>query len=274
MDRVLESLKKKLPFGDYRTFTIRYTGIEIRQNPHTYEIEIGQEAYIDSLQPISTKSLGSAGTPIRDVSLLRQCAGQLAWAAGSTRPDQAFLAPYLQGVQDKGTVSHITMFNKALREMKERRITIKFPSNVPIDQWRIICIGDAGHAKRANGDSQGGCDRKQAPMWLVDWASKKLKRVVKSSTAAETHAGINAMDAIEFFQSLLAETIQGITPRQFRLQVPKHTALLVVDSRGFYDAASKLSSASTSEEKKLEIDYAIARQAMKLQNIEILLDKQ
>ena len=42
-----------------------------------------------------------------------------------------------------------------------------------------------------------------------------------------------------------------------------------MDSRGFYDAASKLSSASTSEEKKLEIDYAIARQAMKLQNIEI-----
>ena len=260
MDRVLDSLKKKLPIGDYRTFTIRYTGIEIRQNPHTYEIEIGQEAYIDSLQPISTKSLGSAGTPIRDVSLLRQCAGQLAWAAGSTRPDQAFLASYLQGVQDKGTVSHITTFNKALREMKERRITIKFPSNVPIDQWRIICIGDAGHAKRANGDSQRGYplgltnpsmrDRKQAPMWLVDW-------------------GINAMDAIEFFQALLAETIHGITPKQFRLQVPKHTALLVVDSRGFYDAASKLSSASTSEEKKLEIDYAIARQAMKLQNIEI-----
>ena len=144
---------------------------------------------------------------------------------------------------------------------------------------RIICIGDAGHAKRANGDSQGGYllgltnpsmrDRKQAPMWLVDWASKKLKRVVKSSTAAETHAGINAMDAIEFFQALLAETIHGITPKQFRLQVPKHTALLVVDSRGFYDAASKFSSASTSEEKKLEIDYAIARQAMKLQNIEI-----
>ena len=26
---------------------------------------------------------------------------------------------------------------------KERRITIQFPSNVPIDQWRIICIGDA-----------------------------------------------------------------------------------------------------------------------------------
>lgn len=44
MDAVLTELRKKLPFGDYRTFTIRYTGIEIRQNPTTYAIEIGQEA--------------------------------------------------------------------------------------------------------------------------------------------------------------------------------------------------------------------------------------
>ena len=37
----------------------------------------------------------------------------------------------------------------------------------------------------------------------------------------------------------------------------------------FYDATSKLSSASTSQEKKLEIEYAIARDAMARQNIEI-----
>ena len=46
---------------------------------------------------------------------------------------------------------------------------------------------------------------------------KKLKRVVKSSTAAETHARINAMDAIDFFQALSAETIHGVTPKKFRL---------------------------------------------------------
>ncbi|CAL1152848.1 unnamed protein product [Cladocopium goreaui] len=179
----------------------------------------------------------------------------------------------------KLSVEDKAKFEVAMKKVHRYVMFLSYGS-VP-DSWHgpLGPHGDAGHAKRANGDSQGGYllgltnpsmrDRKQAPMWLVDWASKKLKRVVKSSTAAETHAGINAMDAIEFFQALLAETIHGITPKQFRLQVPKHTALLVVDSRGFYDAASKLSSASTSEEKKLEIDYAIARQAMKLQNIEI-----
>ena len=63
---------------------------------------------------------------MRDPSLLRRCAGQLAWAAGSTRPGKAFLASYLHGVQDKATVSHVELFNKALREMKERKIVMKF----------------------------------------------------------------------------------------------------------------------------------------------------
>ena len=120
MDAVLEKLRKCLPFGDFRTYTIRYTGIEIRQNPNTFAIEINQETYIDSLEPVSTKSLGSSGTPVRDPSLLRRCAGQLAWAAGSTRPDKAFLASYLQGIQDKATVSHVELYNKALREMKDK----------------------------------------------------------------------------------------------------------------------------------------------------------
>ena len=33
MDHVLQNFRKQLPFGDFRTHTIRYTGIEIRQNP-------------------------------------------------------------------------------------------------------------------------------------------------------------------------------------------------------------------------------------------------
>ena len=57
MDQVLKDLKKKLPFGDYRTYTIRYTGIEIRQCPNTHAIELGQEAYIDALEPVCTKAL-------------------------------------------------------------------------------------------------------------------------------------------------------------------------------------------------------------------------
>ena len=128
MEAILTKLRAKLPFGDYRIFTIRYTGIEIRQCPKTYEIEIGQETYIDAVECVQTKPLGVASTPLPDKFLLRTCAGQLAWVSNATRPDQAFLSSYLQGVQDKGLVSHVALYNKGIREMKEKKVCLRSPA--------------------------------------------------------------------------------------------------------------------------------------------------
>ena len=278
MDAVLTKLRAKLPFGDYRAYIIRYTGIEIRQNPATFEIDIGQEAYIDALECVQTKPLGVASAPLPDKSLLRTCAGQLAWVTSSTRPDQAFLASYLQGVQDKGLVSHVHLYNKGIREMKEHKVCLRFPSTVPVEDWRLICISDAGWATRENGDSQGGyllllaeskmLKRERARCWLVDWSSKKMKRMVRSSVAAETLAGQNGLDATELFQALLEETLHGIAPKQFREMTPKHEAALVIDSKGFYDAiARSCCSQAVSVERRLQIDYAIAKETMLKQNI-------
>ena len=278
MDKVLQDLKKKLPFGDYRTYTIRYTGVEIRQNRHDFSIEVGQESYIDSLLPVETKPLGSAGTPLKNPSLLRQCAGQLAWVSNSTRPDQAFLSSYLQGMQDKGLVSHVQLYNKALREMKERKFCLKFPSHVPIKDWGIIAIADAGWGTRGNGESQGGyflclaakpiLEQQPATCWIVDWTSKKLRRAVRSSVAAETLSGQNGLDAIEVFQALMSETLDGTTPKEFRESKPKNPAALVTDSKGFYDAVTRsCCSQAISVERRLQIDYSIAKETMSNQNI-------
>lgn len=278
MDAILNKLRAKLPFGDYRTFTIRYTGIEVRQNPNTFEIEIGQEAYVDAMECVQTKPLGNASTPLPDKSILRTCAGQLAWVSNATRPDQAFLSSYLQGVQDKGLVSHVQLYNKGVREMKEKKVCLRFPSTVPISDWRLVCIADAGWATRDSGDSQGGyllliaeskmLDRERARCWLVDWSSKKLKRAVRSSVAAETLSGQNGLDALELFQALMLETLDGITPRQFREMTPSKPGALVIDSKGFYDAITRsCCSQAISVERRLQIDYAIAKETMKKQNI-------
>ena len=60
------NLRKQLPFGDFRTHTIRYTGIETRQNPQTFAIEICPESYIDALEKVPTKQYGTASTPLKD----------------------------------------------------------------------------------------------------------------------------------------------------------------------------------------------------------------
>ena len=217
-------------------------------------------------------------TQLQSPTIMRACAGQLAWVATSTRPDVAFLASYLQGVQDNATVSHVAMFNKACREMKARKVCLRFPSNVPIAAWRILCIADAGWCTREDGDSQGGyllClttqaifDRKRCPCWLIDWSSKKLRRKVRSSAAAETLSAQNGLDAIEMFQALMAETVYGVPPKEFRQSMPEHPAAMVVDSKGFFDAVTRsCSSQALSVERRLQIDYSIAKETCENQNI-------
>ena len=77
---------------------------------------------------------------------MRTCAGQLAWVANATRPDQSFLASFLQGIQDKGDVSHLQLYNKAVREMKERKVCLHFPPGIPLEQMRVMCILTQGGA--------------------------------------------------------------------------------------------------------------------------------
>ena len=113
MDKCLQQLRQKLPFGDFRTSSIKYTGAEIRQEKD-FTIEVTQEAYIDKLEEVSTKPFGKPSSYLPDPSLMRACCGQLAWVANHTRPDQAFLASFLQGTQDQARVLHLTMFNKAV----------------------------------------------------------------------------------------------------------------------------------------------------------------
>jgi len=92
--------------------------------------------------------------------------------------------------------------------------------------------------------------------------------MVRSSVAAETLAGQNGLDAIEFFQALMSETLHGITPREFRNNTPKIPSCLVIDSKGFYDAVTRsCSSQSISVERRLMIDYAIARETIDKQGV-------
>ena len=141
-----------------------------------------------------------------------------------------------------------------------------------------MCLADAGWATRPSGDSQGGyvlclCtpelfENKRAPTWVLDWSSKKLRRKVRSSVAAETLAGQNGLDAIEVMQALIAEAIFGIDPKSFRNRKPELPAAIVIDSKGFYDAVTRSScSSAVSLEKRLQIDYAIAKETTEMQNI-------
>ena len=267
MDKCLAKLRKRLPFGDFRLQTVKYTGAEIRQNPD-FSIELSQEGYVDKMEFVKVPGKGSDPVEHR---VMRACCGQLSWVASHSRPDQAFLASYLQGVQDKAKCQHLLMYNKALRKMKTRKVSLKFPS-IPTEDWRLLVVTDAGWGVRESGESQGGlvlciCEGKvleqqEGAYWVIEWASKKLRRVVRSSTAAETLAAQNGLDAVEFAQAFLQECLYGMSPKEFRKWTPELPSGLVIEPKSLYDALTRSAcSSALAVEKRLAIDYSIADHA-------------
>lgn len=103
------------------------------------------------------------------------------------------------------------LFSKALREMKLRKVVLRYPSHVPTKDWRIFCVADAGWATRGGGYALG-----------------------LSNTRILT-----PLDAIETFQALFAETICQQCPREFRNSIPKEPASLVIGEECFYDALTR-----------------------------------
>ena len=92
--------------------------------------------------------------------------------------------------------------------------------------------------------------------------------MVRSSTAAETLAAQNGLDSIEFAQGFIQETLYGMKPKVFQQWVLEKMSGLVVDSKSLYDALTRSAcSSALAVEKRLAIDYAIARACLQERNV-------
>ena len=79
-----------------------------------------------------------------------------------------------------------------------------------------------------------------APITPVSWHSGKLKRVARSSSAAEMQAAADAEEECAYVRLLVAETIGGAFPlKQWTRTCAMIPGVLILDARGVYDALSR-----------------------------------
>ena len=117
---------------------------------------------------------------------------------------------------------------------------------------RLICFSDASFANLPDNGSQGahiiflmGDNDKHTP---IVWKSTKLKRVVRSSLAAETLAMEEAVGASRLLRSFLLDAMS--LPND---ACPVHC---IIDSKSLYDT---LKSTKTVTEKRLKNDISLLR---------------
>ena len=149
--------------------------------------------------------LGDTGTnrdrPLlpTEKTCLKQLSGQINWIATHSRPDCAFDNCTVANSIKEACVQDLYTANKVIRKVKGQEVALLFPTNVDHTACRIVTFTDASFANLPDRGSQGAyvtflCD-KYGSYCLLAWQSRRIRRVVNSTKAAECLAAVEATDA-------------------------------------------------------------------------------
>lgn len=259
---VVELLKKCFLIGDTNCGSFKYLGVHLSTDDDGC-IGVDQSDYIRLLEEINLDGKHrQRADELTDAEKndYRALVGQLNWVATQTRPDASFDVCELSSVFDKARVDDLMRANKVVKKIKSRTLTMKYPKLDDREQFTIECYSDASYGNLEGGGSQGGyfifivdSDGRRCP---VSWQSRRVRRVVKSTLAAETLALLEAAEAGVFIATLLAEALSR--------PVADFLVNCLVDNRSLVDA---LYSTKAVDDKHLRINMAVLRDMLSRKDI-------
>ena len=142
----------------------------------------------------------------------RSLVEQIGWLGTNTRPDVIYDVLNLSCLLNHPKVEDIIQANKCLRKLEMVDCTLRFSNLGDMSKAKIVTFSDASHANLPDGYSSAGGfviflvgeNGKSCPL---AWEAKKIRRVVKSTLAAETLAASDAVDMSYYLGSVLSEIL-------------------------------------------------------------------
>ena len=252
---VIQPLKNIFKISKECDSSFKYIGINISQGEGY--IKLDQNSYIDSISPVD---IGKKDKDVfldkQEKKLYRGIVGQLNWSSGVTRPDISFSACQLSTVQANPKVSDVLLANKTLADLKREKVGIQYiPLN--LNSIRLVTFADASYANLSDGGSQGGCiilladeDYNAVP---IAWASKRIKRVVRSTLSAETMAAVDALDTAYLIKKILQEIVSHEIPIE-----------MYTDNKSLFDS---IRTTNLVEDKRLRVDISSLRESYETKEV-------
>ena len=196
--------------------SFKYCGINIDQTEDC--ITVSQNDYISSMCQVH---LPSKGTLDRSRLLnedekrsFRSIVGQLNWISTQSRPDISFDVSQLSSRFKNAKVEDIMKANKVVKRVMSNQYCVEFPSLGSLEHCTIECFSDASLGNLPCGGSQGGfvificgSNGKRSP---IMWQSRKVRRVAKSTLAAEALALLDGCEAAIFLREIIVEMLGSV----------------------------------------------------------------
>ena len=189
---VLDKLRHRFIAGKIAEGIFTYIGFQLHQTEKG--ILIDQNRYVDRIQvdklepQRTTQKQDNLNS--QELTQLRKLAGTLNWVVQGCRPDMVFELVDISTKFKCGTVADLIRAVKAVRYVKDGRCQIYFPNMGSSDFWQIVVFTDAALANLSDGISS----MRAYIIFLIGqnglccpiaWNGNKIKRVVRSTIAAE-----------------------------------------------------------------------------------------
>ena len=259
---VIGALKQKFKLSTEVDTAFMYTGLEIKQASHF--IALSQISYIDQISEIEIDParIRHNNLDINDAEKgqLRSVCGQLLWVSTQSRPDVSYATCVASNALASGTISDLKLVNKTVKFLKSNPLTVRFSAIDDISASLIVVFSDASYANLPGACSQGGhiilMVSRSGKCSPLSWQSKKIRRVCKSTLAAESWAMVEAVECADFVSKQLSETE---LKKEFKL-------VCLTDCKSLYDA---IHTTNNLVDKGLRIPVACLRQRIEYQEISV-----
>ena len=226
-----------------------------------------QISYIESIKPVPVfKQQSMMRHELLNKNELKQfrsVIGQLGWAGGQTRPDIAFDCCELSSSVKHATIEDLLRANKVLSRAKSEPVVLTFKDMRDLSTAKFVCFNDSSFGNLCDGGSQGsyvifleGQNGNCSPLM---WQSKKLRRVVRSTMAAETLSLVEAAEACFWLSGILKEILLDSQDRP-----PQYSIECRTDSHQLYDAVYSIRPVS---DKRLRIDVAVLKEMIERKKV-------
>ena len=259
---IVDKLGEMFQIGSRASKAFKYIGLNIDENEVGATL-VDQFDYAQTLKPIEVSHQRSRSKlselSEKEKAEYRALLGQLNWIATHTRPDIAFDVCELSVNYNTSTVADLLNLNKVVRRVTSDNIRLHFPKLQDISYCSLECYSDASFANLPGSGSQGGFiiflqDGTGAHCPIV-WQSRKIRRVVKSTLAAETLALVECVDSAVYIKEILSE-LSGCTEMPINCYV---------DNKSLFDS---LNSNKHVDDKRLRIDLAVLNEMIERKEIQ------
>jgi len=278
-DRVYQAaiakLREEFQFGSWDTHKMKFRGRNIVQKQDG-EIIVDMKHYMQNeLTPIEvTKS--DRATPERpltdkEMTKYRGGLGSIGWLVDHCCPIVAYELSVLRRKGSEATVMDMLKLNKLIRKVQVMPCEIRIRP-IPLNDTIFVGVSDAAHANNDNGFSQEGhvilaahrnITKDKVPVSIMSWTSRRIKRVVRSSLAAETSSCASMIETLDWMRTVWAEmVVPNFEMDDYEKNLQMNPAIAVTDCKSLYDSLKKEGAAPSSSDKRLAIELALVRQKL------------